>query len=185
MLKQLGPGLRLTLVLTVFTGLVYPGLVTGLCQVLFREQANGSLVVQDGKVIGSRLIGQVFSKPEYFHSRPSAVNYDASASSGSNLGSTSQKLIDRVKGDLEAFRKNNPEFTETAPADLLTASSSGLDPHISPASAMAQVARVAAARKMDVARVRQLVESHTEGRTFGILGEPRVNVLELNLALDK
>src|ERR1017187_8967667 len=148
MWRQMLPALRMTLVLTVLTGLIYPGIVTGLCQMLFPNQANGSLIYQDGKVIGSQLVGQNFTRPEYFQPRPSAAGNgnDATASSGSNLGPTSQKLVDRVKASAEKFHKDNPNFTGTIPADLLTASGSGLDPHLSPESAVAQADRVAHAR---------------------------------------
>jgi len=188
MLRQLIPGFRITLVLTVLTGLLYPGVVTGLCQLLFRQQANGSLIVRNGRVAGSNLIGQNFTRPEYFHPRPSAAGsdgYDASASSGSNLGPTSKKLIDRVKGDIEKFRKENPGYHGPIPADMMTASGSGLDPHISPASAQAQALRIATARGLSVDQVNRLIAQYTEAPSFGILGDPRVNVLQLNLALDQ
>ncbi|MCX6638135.1 MAG: K(+)-transporting ATPase subunit C [Acidobacteria bacterium] len=184
MWKQLLPGLRMTLLLTVLTGLLYPGLVTGLCQVFFPWQANGSLLSKDGRVVGSSLIGQRFTGPEYFQPRPSEAGYDAQASGGSNLGPTSGKLAGRVRASVERFRKENPDFTGPAPADLVTASGSGLDPHLSPASVEAQVARVAKARGVNPDPIRQLVAQFTEGRDLGFLGEPRVNVLELNLALD-
>jgi K+-transporting ATPase ATPase C chain len=176
----------MTLVMTVLTGLIYPGIVTGLCQMLFSRQANGSLEYKDGKVIGSTLIGQNFTKPEYFQPRPSNAGngYDATASGGSNLGPTSQKLIDRVKGSVDKFHKDNPTFTGTIPADLLTSSGSGLDPDISPESADAQVDRVAKARGASPQDIRALVAQFTEGRDLGFLGEPRVNVLRLNEALD-
>ena len=187
MWRQMLPALRMTIVLTVLTGLIYPGIVTGLCQMLFPSQANGSLVYKDGKAIGSRLIGQNFTKPEYFQPRPSAAGngYDATSSSGSNLGPTNQKLVDRVKVSVDKFRKENPNFSGTIPADLLTASGSGLDPHLSPKSADAQVERVAQARGASPQDIRALVEQLTEGRDLGFLGEPRVNVLRLNQALDE
>jgi potassium-transporting ATPase KdpC subunit len=186
MWRQMLPGLRMTLVMTTLTGLLYPGIVTGLCQMLFPKQANGSLVYKDDKVIGSALIGQNFTKPEYFQPRPSAAGngYDATASSGSNLGPTSQKLVDRVKVSADKFRKGNPNFTGTIPADLLTASGSGLDPHLSPESVDAQVDRVAKARGASPQDIRTLIAQLTEGRDLGFLGEPRVNVLRLNEALD-
>lgn len=186
MWRQMLPGLRMTLVMTVLTGLIYPGVVTGLCQMLFPNQANGSLAYRDGKVIGSSLIGQNFTKAEYFQPRPSAAGngYDATASSGSNLGPTSQKLVDRVKASADKFHKDNPNFTGTIPADLLTASGSGLDPHLSPESANAQVDRIAKARGANAQDIRALVVQLTEGRDLGFLGEPRVNVLKLNQALD-
>ncbi len=186
MWRQMLPGLRMTLVMTVLTGLIYPGVVTGLCQLLFPNQANGSLVSKDGKIVGSTLIGQNFTKPEYFQPRPSNAGngYDATASSGSNLGPTSQKLVDRVKASVDKFHKDNPNFTGTIPADLLTASGSGLDPHLSPESADAQVDRVAQARGASPQDIRALVAQLTEARDLGFLGEPRVNVLRLNQALD-
>lgn len=188
MLNQLIPGLRITLALTALTGLIYPGVVTMLCQWMFHLQANGSLIVRDGRVVGSTLIGQSFTRPEYFHPRPSAAGpegYDASASSGSNLGPTSRELMDRVRASMEQFREENPEHTGAIPADLVTASASGLDPHISPASAEVQIARVARVRGIAAEELRSVVAGHTEGRTLGFLGEPRVNVLVLNLELDR
>jgi potassium-transporting ATPase KdpC subunit len=188
MLKQLIPGIRITLVLTILTGVLYPGVVTGLCQLFFHQQANGSLIVKDGRIIGSSLIGQKFTAPEYFHTRPSSAGndgYDASSSGGSNLGPTSKKLIDRVQGDVEKFRKENPDYQGPIPSDIATASGSGLDPHISPASARAQAFRVAKARGVFVALVNQLIAQYTEAPVWGFLGDARVNVLQLNLALDQ
>ena len=176
-----------TIVLTILFGLAYPLVFTGLAQVLFPHQANGSLVTINGKVVGSELIGQTFTKPEYFHGRPSAAGkgYDAANSSGSNLGPTNKALIDRVNADVQKFRAENPNYTGPIPADLLTSSGSGLDPHISPASAEAQVARVAKARGVTPERVTELIAKHTEGRQWGMFGEPRVNVLLLNVDLDQ
>ena len=188
MWQQLGTGFKMMLVLTVLTGLLYPGVVTGLCQVLFPARANGSLIVANGHAIGSELIGQNFKKPEYFQPRPSAAGndgYDPMASGASNLGPTNQKLADRVKDSVASFRKNNPDYTGPIPADLVTASGSGLDPDISPASAEVQAARIAKARGIPVEQVRNLIASHTQGRDFGFMGDPRVNVLEINLALDQ
>src|SRR5262245_16726579 len=185
-MKNLVTAILMTLVTTVLLGLIYPLVVTGLAQVIFPEQANGQRIkAADGSVIGSRLIGQPFSAPGYFRSRPSAagtVGYDAGASSGSNLGPTNKKLIDRVKADVEKLQAENPG--KPIPADLVTTSASGLDPHISPAGAEFQVPRVARARGIGEDQVRQVVAAHTEGRQFGFLGEPTVNVLELNLDLD-
>jgi potassium-transporting ATPase KdpC subunit len=187
MWKEIGPAFRLMIVFTVLTGLLYPGIMTGLCQLLFPGTANGSLVVLNGHVVGSALIGQEFTKPEYFHPRPSAAGtgYDASASGGSNLGPTSGKLIERVKASLESFRAENPQFTAPVPADLVTASASGLDPDISLASAEAQAPRIAQARGIAPNQVHQLITIHTESQVFGFFGEPRVNVLEINIALDR
>jgi len=188
MRHHIAPAFRLMLVLTVLTGLVYPGVVTAICQIIFPRQANGSMLKVDGKEIGSALIGQNFARPEYFHPRPSAAGndgYDATASTGSNYGPTSQKLIDRVKASVEQFRRENPDYTGPVPADLLTASGSGLDPDISPGSAEAQAARVAKARGVSLEEVKQLITRNTKGPDLGFLGEPRVNVLELNLDLDR
>ena len=173
-----------TLVTTVLLGVIYPLAVTGLAQFLFPLRANGSLLMKDGKVIGSQLLGQSFSSPGYFHSRPSnaGTGYDASQSSGSNLGPTNHQLIDRVKGDVEKLHAENP--AKPIPVDLVTSSGSGLDPEISPAAAEFQVPRVARERGMSEADVQALVQKHTLGRQFGFLGEPRVRVLELNLDLD-
>ena len=188
MWRQLLIGLRMTLMLTILTGLLYPGLVTGICQVIFPNQANGSLILKNGHVIGSALIGQSFTRREYFQPRPSAAGndgYDPTASGGSNLGPTSQKLADRVKSSIAQFRKDNPDFTGPIPADLLTASGSGLDPHLSPASISAQAPRVAVARGISINQIQQLASEFTEGRELGFLGEPRVNVMRLNIALDE
>jgi K+-transporting ATPase ATPase C chain len=185
---QIVPAFRVTLFMTILTGLIYPGIVTGFCQLLFPHRANGSLVEVNGTVAGSALIGQNFSKPEYFHPRPSAAGndgYDASNSTGSNYGPTNQKLIDRVKGDIAKFRQENPGYQGPIPADLVTTSASGLDPDISPASALAQAPRVAEARGAALDQVKQLIEAHTQGRQWGFLGEPRVNVLLLNLDLNQ
>jgi K+-transporting ATPase ATPase C chain len=187
MWSSLGSAFRITLVLTILTGLLYPAVVTGVAQVLFPAKAHGSLVSANGKVVGSTLIGQNFSKPEYFHPRPSAAGangYDASASGGSNYGPTNPKLIDRVKASVQQFRTENPDYTGPIPADAVTASGSGLDPHISPANAEIQAARVAKARGMELAAVKALVAGATEQPWLGFIGEPRVNVLQLNLALD-
>ncbi len=187
MFQQFMPALRITLVLMVLTGGLYPALITGLSKAIFPGQAAGSLIERDGLVIGSEIIGQEFSKPEYFHGRPSAAGdgYDAANSSGSNLGPTSQKLMDRIKTDIDGFRRENTSFRGLVPADAVTASGSGLDPDISPANAYAQIERVAGARGIVSSQVKGLVDEFTEGRQLGVLGEPRVNVLKLNLALDQ
>jgi K+-transporting ATPase ATPase C chain len=178
----------MTALLTLLTGLIYPSVVTGVCQLLFRHQANGSLMVQNGQVIGSSLLGQNFTRLEYFHPRPSAAGndgYDPTSSGGSNLGPTSRKLYDRIKSAAETFRKENPDYTGPIPADALTASGSGLDPDISIANANAQAARIAKARGASISTVENLIASATRGRDLRFLGEPRVNVLKLNLELDR
>jgi potassium-transporting ATPase KdpC subunit len=188
MWQHLLPALRIKIFLTIVLGIVYPLAITGICQLVFSHQANGSLVTAGGKVVGSELIGQNFTRPEYFHPRPSAAGndgYDPTASGGTNLGPTNQKLIDRVKASVDKFYKENPDYHGPIPSDLLTTSSSGLDPHLSPDSALAQAARVAGARGVSTEQVSQLVAQYTEPPTFSILGEPRVNVLLLNLALDQ
>ena len=187
---QARTGLVMTLLLTLLTGLAYPLAMTGLAQVLFPHQANGSLLRDaEGAVIGAELVGQVFSRPEYFHPRPSAAGddgYDASASGATNLGPTNQRLIDLVRARAAAYRQENGLAGDSpVPVDAVTASASGLDPHISRANALLQVPRVARARGLSQEQVRALVDRYTEGRTLSILGEPRVNVLKLNLALDR
>jgi K+-transporting ATPase ATPase C chain len=181
--------LRTTVVTLVLTGLLYPVVMTGIAQLIFPHQSNGSLVTADGgQVIGSELIGQSFSAPGYFWSRPSTAGsdgYDASASSGSNLGPTSQKLRDRIIADIARWREADPDASGPVPVELVTTSASGLDPHLSPAGALWQLPRVARARGITAERVRAVIVANTEGRTFGVLGEPRVNVLRLNLALDR
>jgi K+-transporting ATPase ATPase C chain len=187
MRTELRPALVLLLVFTVLTGLVYPLLVTGLARLAFPRQAEGSLIVRDGRVVGSRLIGQPFSAPEYFWGRLSATSplpYDASASTGSNYGPLNPALLDAARARIAALRAADPAARAAVPVDLVTASGSGLDPDISPAAADYQVARVARARGLAPDTVRTLVRRHTAGRTFGVLGERRVHVLELNLALD-
>lgn len=188
MWREIAPAFRLTLLFTFLTGFLYPGLITGLCQLLFPSAANGSLISVNGRLAGSLLIGQNFSRPEYFQPRPSAAGndgYDASASGGSNYGPTNQKLIDRVKASMEKFSNDNPKYRGPIPADLVTASASGLDPHISPASAIVQAARIAKARHVSVDRIEQIISENTVPRQLGFLGEPRVNVLRLNIALDE
>jgi K+-transporting ATPase ATPase C chain len=197
MLKEIRPAIVLLVGLILITGLIYPLAITGVAQVVFPSQAQGSLIEQNGKVIGSALIGQPFKDDKYFHGRPSATTapdpkdssktvdapYNAANSGGSNMGPTSKALAERIKGDVEALKQENP--SGTIPVDLVTTSGSGLDPDISPEAARFQVPRVAKARGLPEERVHALVESQVKGRTFGLLGEPRVNVLELNLALDK
>jgi potassium-transporting ATPase KdpC subunit len=197
MLREIRPALVLLVALTLITGLAYPLAMTGIAGTIFPSQAQGSLIEKDGKVIGSSLIGQVFTEDKYFHGRPSATTgpdpkdstkttdapYNASNSMGSNLGPTSKALIERVKGDVDKAKAENS--SASVPIDLVTTSGSGLDPHISPESALFQVPRVAKARNMSEDQVKRLVQENTEGRLAGLLGEPRVNVLALNLALDK
>jgi potassium-transporting ATPase KdpC subunit len=185
MKKNLVTSVLMTIATTVLLGIIYPLVVTGLAQVLFPHKANGQLIQKDGKIIGSSIIGQGFSGTAYFHSRPSAAGngYDAANSAGSNLAPTNQKLIDRVKSDVATAQADNPGTP--VPIDLVTTSASGFDPHITPASAEFQLQRVAKERGMTVDQLRTLVGRHTEGRQLGILGEPRVNVLELNLELDE
>src|ERR1700730_8673775 len=196
MLKEIRPAIVLLIALTLITGLAYPLAITGLAGVLFPYQAQGSMIERDGMVIGSELIGQVFADDKYFHGRPSATNtpdpndptknvdapYNAANSGGSNLGPTSKMLAERLQGDVDKLKAENP--AAPIPVDLVTTSGSGLDPHISPAAALFQVPRVAKARNLPEDRVRQLVQEETEGRFLGLLGEPRVNVLVLNMALD-
>lgn len=185
--NQLRPAIVLTFVLIILTGFIYPGIVTAVAQIVFPRQANGSLVSVNGRVIGSRLIGQQFTDPAYFHPRMSAAGagYDAAASSGTNKGPTDKKLADTLIAQAIAEAESSGVKKGSIPADMATASASGLDPHISPANALLQVARVAAARGADTTRVRALVNQHIESRQFGFFGDPRVNVLELNIALDE
>jgi K+-transporting ATPase ATPase C chain len=197
MIREIRPAIVILLALTLITGLAYPLAMTGIAQAIFPSQAQGSLIERDGTVVGSALIGQQFTSDKYFHGRPSATTaadpndstktvpapYNAANSGGSNLGPSNKALIDRVQGDMEALKKENPSMP--VPADLVTTSASGLDPDISPEAALFQVPHVAKARNLPEDRVRQLVTENTQGRLFGLLGEPRVNVLQLNLALDK
>jgi len=197
MLREIRPAIIVLLALTLITGLAYPLAMTGIAEVVFPKQAQGSLIESDGKVVGSELIGQVFTSDKYFHGRPSATTapdpndstktvpapYNAANSGGSNLGPSNKALIDRIQGDIDTLKKENP--SASIPIDLVTTSASGLDPDISPEAALFQVPRIAKVRNLPEDRVRQLVADHTEGRLLGFLGEPRVNVLQLNIALDK
>ena len=189
MLKHFKPALMMLLVWTALTGIVYPLAVTGLAQLVFPKPANGSLLTDtQGKALGSELIGQAFTDPKHFWGRPSATSpypYNASASSGSNLGPTNPALVEAVTARIHRLQASDPENQQPIPVDLVTASASGLDPHISPAAAEYQISRVAKARNLEVAKIRELVAQHTEPRQWGVLGEPRVNVLSLNLALDE
>ena len=197
MLREIRPAIVVLLALTLITGVAYPLAMTGIAEVVFPNQAQGSMIESNGKVVGSELIGQVFTSDKYFHGRPSATTapdpndstktvpapYNAANSGGSNLGPSNKALVDRVQGDIDTLKKENP--AAPVPQDLVTTSASGLDPDISPEGALFQVPRVAKARNLPEDRVRQLVVNRTEGRLFGLLGEPRVNVLQLNLALDE
>jgi K+-transporting ATPase ATPase C chain len=187
MWEQILPGLRIKIFMTVVLGIAYPLLTTGICEVVFPRQANGSLIARNGKVIGSEIIAQGFTKPEYFHPRPSAAGngYDPTSSGGTNFAPTNKKLIERMQASIEKFRKENPDYHGPIPADLLTTSESGLDPDLSPASARAQAPRIAKARGITAEQADALVAEFTRGPDLGFLGEPRVNVLRLNLALDE
>jgi potassium-transporting ATPase KdpC subunit len=192
MLREIRPAIVILVALTAITGLAYPLAITGIAQTVFPRQAQGSLIEKDGKVIGSSLIGQIFSSERYFHGRPSAAGdgYNAALSGGSNLGPTNAKLIERIKGSVAGLKAENPNAAvpvdnAAVPVDLVTTSGSGLDPDISPEGALFQVPRIAKARNIPEERIRQLVEAHTDGRLLGLIGEPRVNVLALNLALDE
>ena len=187
MWSEIKPAVLITIVFTVLTGILYPLAVTGIAQGIFPRQANGSLIEHNGKLVGSELIGQNFTRPEYFHPRPSAAGngYDAANSGGSNMGPTNPALADRLTKDAAQFRKDNPDYTGPIPSDAITTSASGLDPEITPANAMAQSARVAKARGVALDAVVKLVSENTQRRDLGVLGEPRVNVLKLNLALDQ
>lgn len=184
MKKSLAIAIRFTLITTLMFGIIYPLVVTGMAQMFFHDQANGQLIEKGGKLVGSRIIGQTFAGPGYFHTRPSAAGtgYDATASGGSNLGPTNKALVERVKGDVARLHTENP--SRSIPVDLVTSSASGLDPEISPAAAEFQIPRVMKERGMSESSVRALVQQHTKARQLGFLGEPRVNVLELNLDLD-
>lgn len=187
MIRHLGTALRMTIVSVVLLGLMYPLAMTGIAQALFPRQANGSLVTVNGKIVASAIVGQLWTKPQYFAGRPSAAGkgYDPTATGGTNFGPTSKKLIDSTKATIAALRKANPDAVGPPPMDLVTSSGSGIDPDITPEAAYWEAPRVAKARGMTLAAVDALVARHVRGRTFGFLGEPRVNVLELNLALDR
>jgi potassium-transporting ATPase KdpC subunit len=186
MIRHLGTALRMTIVSIVLLGLIYPLVMTGIAQALFPREANGSLVSVNGKLVGSAIIGQLWTKPQYFHGRPSAAGkgYDPTATGATNFGPTSKKLIASTKATLAALEKENPDASGPPPMDLITSSASGIDPDITPEAAYWEAPRVAKARNMSVSGVNALIAAHVRGRTFGFLGEPRVNVLELNLALD-
>ena len=186
-LRHFAPALLFTLVTVIGLGVLYPLAMTGLSQLLFPIQANGSIVYQDGKPVASSIIGQLWTKPQYFHGRPSAAGkgYDPTSTGATNFGPTSKKLMDSTKATIAALRKENPDATVPVPMDLVTSSASGLDPDISPQAALYQAPRVAKARSLPVGQVIALINASVHGRTFGVLGEPRVNVVELNLALDK
>ena len=186
MIKHLGTSLRVTIVSVILLGLIYPLVMTAIAQTIFPWQANGSMIVVNGKIAGSAIIGQLWTKPQYFHGRPSAAGkgYDPTATGGTNYGPTSKKLIDSTKATIAQLKKDNPDASGPPPIDLVTSSGSGIDPDVTPAAAYWQAPRVAKARHMTVAVVNALVATHVQGRTFGFLGEPRVNVLKLNLALD-
>jgi len=188
MRRQIYPSIMMTILTTVLFGIIYPLAMTGAAQMIFPRQANGSFIIKDGRIVGSTLIGQPFSDPKYFWGRLSATSpfpYNAASSSGSNLGPTNQALVDAVKQRIDALRQADAGSAAPIPVDLVTASASGLDPHISPAAALYQAGRVARMRHVPESTINQLIRQYTEGRQFGILGEPRVNVLELNRALDR
>jgi len=186
MIKHFGTALRVTILSIVLLGLIYPLVMTAIAQALFPWQANGSLISINGKLVGSAIIGQLWTKPQYFAGRPSAAGkgYDPTATGGTNLGPTSKKLIDATKGTIAQLKRDNPDASGPPPMDLITSSGSGIDPDISPEAAYWEAPRVAKARRLPLATVNALIAAHVQGRTFGFLGEPRVNVLELNLALD-
>jgi len=186
MIKHLGTSLRVTIVSVILLGLIYPLVMTALAQAMFPRQANGSLVTVNGKIVGSAIIGQLWTKPQYFQGRPSAAGkgYDPTSTGGTNFGPTSKKLIDSTKATVAQLKKDNPDASGPPPMDLVTSSASGIDPDITPEAAYWEAPRVAKARNMSLSAVDALVAQHVQGRTFGFLGEPRVNVLELNLALD-